>query len=73
MSKRMQFVAVCQYPGMDQFRFHSEPFHVDTWADLEATGRQVVEAEWARISPHPAPPVVDYLPGALVYVQRGDL
>lgn len=72
MTKRMQFVAMCQYPGHKEFRFYSEPFMVDSWSDLESTGEKIVQAEWARISPHPAPQVVDYLPGALLYIPRAE-
>jgi hypothetical protein len=67
VSKVMEFVAVCQYPGKPEFLFYSDAFHVSAWADVEAVGADAVAISWAAISPHPAPPVVRYLPGALLH------
>jgi len=67
MADPIHWTAVCQYPGKDQFRFYSSAFVVEHWADMERAAKETVEAEWARISPHPAPPVVELVPGRLLH------
>jgi hypothetical protein len=66
----MEFTAVCAYPGLDSFRFHSPTFYVASWSDLDKVGRSTVTEAWRSISPYPAPEVIEYLPGALVYEGR---
>lgn len=68
MNERISWVAVCQYPGRPKFGFYSPAFVVNHWSDLEAEAARIVAQAWAEISPHPAPPVVDYLPGIMEYV-----
>lgn len=68
MEKRIHWVAVCQYPNKKEFLFYSREFVVDHWSDLDRVGKEMVESEWAEISPYPAPPIVEFLPGYLFYM-----
>ena len=72
MARRMEFVAVCAFPGRAEFRFHSPSFYVEQWADLDRVGVDAVREAWAAISPGQPPGVIDYLPGALVYVSSAE-
>lgn len=65
MVKCLHFVAVCQYQGKQGFKFFSEEFTVSNWHEVEDTAKKIVEEAWAKISPHPAPDVVEILPGFL--------
>lgn len=67
---RTHWTAVCAYPGHDQFRFYSPTFTVECWADLETTAADTVAAEWAKISPHPPPGIVELIPGHLEHVPQ---
>lgn len=66
--KQMYFTAVCAYPNHNNFNFFSVEFVIEDWADLERVGRAKVVEEWTKISPHPAPEIIDFLPGAVVYI-----
>lgn len=66
-TKQMGFVAVCQYPDHKSFCFHSPEFFIDNWHELEIVGKETVERVWKTLSPYPVPPIVEYLPGSLVY------
>ena len=68
VKKLMGFVALCKYPGHNAYVFYSDEFHIEHWSDLETEGANKVKDQWAKISPHPPPDVIDYLPGALQYV-----
>ncbi|WJJ55014.1 hypothetical protein [Xanthomonas phage RTH11] len=64
--KTMFFTAVCGYAGLEKFSFFSVDFSVEQWSDLEKVGQAMVEEEWAKISPHPAPTILQYVPGGIV-------
>ncbi len=68
MAKQMHFTALCAYPGHKEFAFFSVDFVIENWSELEKEGQTRVEEAWSRISPHPAPEIVRFEPGALVYV-----
>lgn len=61
------WVARCQYAGKREFVFSSPAFVVEHWWQLEQTAAQVVADSWAKISPHPAPDIVELIPGAMLF------
>lgn len=68
MAKQMHFTALCAYPDHKTFAFFSVDFVIEDWASLESEGQARVEEAWAKISPHPAPEIVRFEPGSLVYI-----
>ena len=68
--RKFRWVAVCRYPEKKDFCFYSPTFAVEHWSDLEKVAAEIVAAAWNEISPYPAPPVVDYIPGYLEYVKE---
>ncbi len=61
---RQPWCARLQYPG------HAPFLRGTVW--VEGKGRQeeartLLEAQWRETSPHPMPPVVEMMPGALVF------
>lgn len=69
MSERTSWVAVCAYPGKDQFRFFSPAFVSAGWSSLDDEAREAVRDAWAKISPHDPPEIIDLIPGYLEYVK----
>ena len=67
MGRKFNWVAVCRYPDKELFAFYSQTFVVDHIDDLEKVGTQMVAEAWEKISPHPAPPIVEYIAGTLEY------
>ena len=65
--KHMEFIAVCAYDRHTDFLFYSPAFFVTDWSSLETVGEQMVKDAWAKISPHEAPKILRYEPGALVH------
>ncbi len=63
----ISWTAVCRYPGKDQFLFYSPEFVAD-WKELDDEARKVVDEAWSKISPHPAPPVIELVPGCMNFV-----
>lgn len=59
--------AICQYPGKKNFLFYSKAFVAADWNNVEEIAKQMVEEEWAEMSPHPAPPVIELIPGYIEY------
>lgn len=57
------WTAVCRYEGKEDFVFYSPDFFIDNWADLESVAKYTVEKAWSRISPHPAPSIIEIKPG----------
>lgn len=68
MTKVMGFVALCKYPDHDQFAYYSSEFYVNDWSEVEKVGQEIVDREWIKISPHPAPLIVKFIPGGLHYI-----
>lgn len=69
MKERTSWVAVCKYPGKDEFMFHSTAF-VCHWADLDRVAKEEVHNAWGKISPHDPPEIVNLIPGYLEYVKE---
>lgn len=67
MDQRISWTARCAYPGRDAFLFHSPSFTVASWDDLDAAAKASVSEAWSKISPHPAPPVVELIPGMMCF------
>lgn len=67
----IHWVAMCKYPDKKEFAYFSPTFVVEHWSDLEKTAQALVEEAWARISPYPTPPIVEYIPGYLEYTKPG--
>lgn len=68
MTRRMTFTAVCQFDGKDPFQFFAPTFAIEQWTDLEREGEAAVREAWESIVPGPLPRIVEYIPGALVFV-----
>lgn len=66
--REMHFTAICAYPGKEAFAFYSVDFIIEHWSDLEKEGQRQVAEAWAKISPHPAPDIVEFQPGSIHYV-----
>lgn len=67
MDPRICWTARCAYPGRNEFLFYSPSFVAASWADLDAAAQAAVSEAWSKISPHPAPAVVELIPGALSF------
>ena len=67
MDPRIFWTARCAYPGHSEFLFYSPSFVVASWADLDTAAQTAVAEEWAKISPYPAPPIVELIPGAMSF------
>lgn len=65
--------ADCAYPGKDKFIFGSV-VHVqaETTEEAHRIARHELAAEWARISPHPAPEIVNLIPGRIILMLHED-
>lgn len=70
--KTLHWRAICQYEGKKKFSFTSSEFVVDSYSDLEKVGREIVEREWAEISPHPAPKIIDFECGHTYWIPDED-
>lgn len=69
MNQRTRYwTGICSYDGKREFRFHSSDFVVTADTDMQAHDRLqgAIDKAWATISPHPAPRLLDVIPGALV-------
>lgn len=64
------YVAVCQYPDKEAFRFYSPTFVVNHWSEIDDVAQRVVTEAWEEISPHEAPPIIDIVPGLLLYREK---
>lgn len=69
---RIHWTARCAYPGLDGFIFYSPTFTAESWSDLDDMAQSTVAEAWARISPHPAPKVVELIPGYLQLVKNSE-
>lgn len=72
MKRQMHFVARCQYPGKEKFYLFATDFVIEDWSELETVGKAAVAAAWESISPHPAPDVIEYVPGMIYFVPDRD-
>ena len=66
--KQMYFTAICGYPDKKAFAFFNVDFVIEDWADLEIEGQTRVVEAWSNISPYPAPEIIKFEPGSIVYV-----
>lgn len=59
----MYWFARCKYKGKDTFSFYSSEFRAD-WKleDEMKKAQEIVLKEWATISPHPPPDMIELVP-----------
>lgn len=70
VSKTFNWVAVCQYPDKEGFAFYSPTFVTDDLNKVDEIAEEIVLEAWSKISPYPAPPIIDILPGYIGYVKE---
>lgn len=60
--------ALVQYPGRSPFLVSAPEFHVVADGNEQALAalQEVIDSAWGRISPHPAPAIVEARLGRLV-------
>ena len=68
MARIRYWTASCTYDGKQPFRFWTSAMVVE--AEFETVAHDALQAivrrEWAKISPHPAPRLLEVVPGRLV-------
>ena len=63
-----QFWAECGYPDKNEFIFYSPVFTAQSWEEVEKKAKELINTEWAKISPYPAPKIHRIRSGCLVLV-----
>lgn len=62
---KYSYVAKCGYKGKKDFYFYTDEMYVDSLEDLDKVGPEEIKTQWARISPHPAPELIEWFPGLI--------
>ena len=63
-----QFWAECAYLDKKEFIFYSPLFTAQSWEEVETKAKELILAEWAKISPYPAPKIKRIRNGCLVLI-----